>query len=283
MSMTRAEEIRQLNRLSTAELVERARGRLLVLDNIDELHSHFARSIADTVAANNSSGDQTVLILPYGPAGQYPPLLDIINRERISLREAILFFMDEYADDSGNALPSSHPLSFRGQIAWLWDAIEPELRPPASNVIFPGETNAERLGRMIEDAGGAQVCYGGIGIHGHLAFNEPEPGVRDSDPRLVSLNEFTRTINSIRAEVGGDLENFPRHAWTLGMKQCLSAGRIEIYCRNDIASLDWANTVLRLAVLGAPGDDYPVTWIRGHGNYQVITDRRTAAPPRKLC
>ena len=282
MSMTRAEEIRQLNRLSTAEFVERARGRLLVLDNIDELHSHFARSIANTVAANNSSGDQTVLILPYGPAAQYPPLADIINRERISLRRATLFFMDEYADDSGNALPSSHPLSFRGQIAWLWGAIEPELRPAASNVIFPDETNAERLGRMIEDAGGAQVCYGGIGVHGHLAFNEPEAGVRDSDPRLVRLNEFTRTINSIRAEVGGDLENFPRHAWTLGMRQCLSAERIELYCRRDIEALDWANTVLRLAVLGEPGDDYPVTWIRKHANYQLITDRRTAAPPRNL-
>ena len=282
MSMTRAEEICQLNRLSTAELVDRARGRLLVLDNIDELHSHFARSIANTAAANNSSGDQTVLILPYGPAAQYPPLAGIINRERISLRRATLFFMDEYADDSGNALPSSHPLSFRGQIAWLWDAIEPALRPAASNVIFPDETNEERLGRTIEDAGGVEVCYGGIGVHGHLAFNEPEAGVRDSDPRLVRLNEFTRTINCIRAQAGGDLENFPRHAWTLGMRQCLSAERIELYCRNDIEGLDWANTVLRLAVLGQPGDDYPVTWIREHGNYQVITDRRTAAPPRNI-
>ena len=282
MSVTRAEEIRKMNRLSTAKLVEQARGRLLILDNIGELYLHFARSIADTLSANNSSGDRTVLILPYGPVGQYPQLLDIINRERISLRQAVLFFMDEYADDSGNALPFSHPLSFRGQIAWLWDAIAPELRPLASNVIFPSENNEQRLEQMIEDAGGAQVCYGGIGVHGHLAFNEPEPGVRDSGPRLVRLNEFTRTINSIRSEVGGDLENFPRHAWTLGMKQCLSAARVELYCRNDIESLDWANTVLRLAVLGEPGDDYPVTWIREHGNYQVITDRGTATPPRKL-
>ena len=280
--MTRAEEIRRLNRLTSAELAGQARERLLVLDNIEELHAHFARSIADTISANNSSGDRTVLILPYGPTGQYPPLLEIINRERISLREATLFFMDEYADDSGNALLSSHPVSFRGQIAWLWDAIEPELRPLASNVTFPGQTNAERLARMIEEAGGAEVCYGGIGVHGHVAFNEPEPGVRNSDPRLVRLNEFTRTINAIRAGVGGDLENFPTHAWTLGMKQCLSARRIELYCRNDIEGLDWANTVLRLAVLGEPGDDYPVTWIREHGNYQVITDRRTAAPPRNL-
>lgn len=98
-------------------------------------------------------------------------------------------------------------------------------------------------------------------------------------PRLVRFSEKTVIMNAIRSRVGGDLENFPRWAWTLGMKQCLSARRIQLYCRNDIDGLDWANTVLRLAVLGHPGDDYPVTWIREHGDWQIVTDRKTADPP----
>jgi hypothetical protein len=59
----------------------------------------------------------------------------------------------------------------------------------------------------------------------------------------------------------------------------LGAKRIRLYCRNGI-SLDWANTVLRLAVLGEPGDDYPVTYIREHSDYVVITDRDTARSPQ---
>lgn len=280
--MNRAEEIRSLNRLGADELIGQAQGRLLVLNSLDELHAHFARSIASTVAANNAAGRPTVLILPYGPTAQYPLLRDVVNRDNISFAHTTLFFMDEYADSSGKPLPPSHPLSFRGGIDWLWDELCPDLRPRASNIIFPSQTNAGHIDRMIEEAGGIEVCYGGIGIHGHLAFNEPEPGVRDSETRLVRLNDFTVTINAIRSGVGGDLENFPRRAWTLGMKQCLSAGRVELYCRNDIEGLEWANTVLRLAVLGEPGDDYPVTWIRRHPNYQVITDRRTASPPQHL-
>ena len=135
------------------------------------------------------------------------------------------------------------------------------------------------LKKQIAELGGVDTAYGGIGIHGHLAFNEPEPGVRDSDPRIVALNDFTRTINAVRSQVGGNLENFPRYGITLGMRQLLDAKRIRLYCRNGI-DLDWANTILRLSVLGAQGDDYPVTHIRNHANYQVMTDSDTLQQPK---
>ncbi len=64
-----------------------------------------------------------------------------------------------------------------------------------------------------------------------------------------------------------------------GRGHVLGAGRIRLYCRNGIA-LDWANTVLRLAVFGQPGDDYPVTYIRDHKDYVVTTDEDTARKPR---
>ena len=88
------------------------------------------------------------------------------------------------------------------------------------SVIFPDEHNIGRLADMLQAAGNAEACYGGIGIHGHVAFNEPEPGVRDSGPRLVKLNDFTITMNAVRSHVGGDLENFPKQAFTLGIGSC---------------------------------------------------------------
>jgi glucosamine-6-phosphate deaminase len=149
-------------------------------------------------------------------------------------------------------------------------------------VIFPNEKNIKEIPGLIKKAGGVETCFAGVGIHGHLAFNEPQSGVQDTEPRLTQLNPFTVTMNAIRAGVGGDIKNFPDRAWTLGMKQCLGARRIRVYCRNDVAGLQWANTVLRLAVLGKPGDDYPVTWIRNHSDWKVITDRDTAASPQNL-
>ena len=55
-------------------------------------------------------------------------------------------------------------------------------------------------------------CFGGIGINGHLAFNEPpEPGEQISadafaalPTRVLTLSRETRTINSVT--VGGEID-----------------------------------------------------------------------------
>jgi len=279
--MKRGDEIRYLLSLSSEQLLERSEGRLIVLDSLDELHRHFAQSIAEEIKRNNEEGRPTRLILPVGPTGQYPILAEMINEERISLKNCYFFFMDEYCDDSGYALPPSHPLSFRGTMERLFfSRIDDELNIPREQLFFPDHTNVHLLKDKIEEVGGIDTCYGGIGIHGHLAFNEPEPNVADTDPRLVYLNAYTITMNAIRAKVGGNLENFPRKAFTLGMRQILGSRRIVLYCRNG-GPYDWANTVLRLALFGKPGDDYPVTYIRGK-DYLIVTDRDTAASPEHI-
>jgi len=279
--MERSEEIRALLALSPEELLEKADGRLIILDTLDDLHRHFAESVAQEIQGNNSKGVPTKLILPVGPTGGYPYLAERINGEGISLEHCYFFFMDEYCDDSGRAIPLSHPLSFRGTMEGLFFCrIDRALNIPPEHLFFPNHTNVYLLKDKIVEAGGIDTCYGGIGIHGHLAFNEPEPHVADTDPRLVYLNAYTITMNAIRAKVGGNVENFPRKAFTLGMRQILSARRIVLYCRNG-GPYDWANTVLRLALLGAPGDDYPVTYVRGK-DYLIVTDRDTAAPPEHV-
>ena len=88
------------------------------------------------------------------------------------------------------------------------------------------------------------------------------------------------TINALRSHVGGNLACYPRLAFTIGMREILGARRIRLYCRSG-PHFDWANTVLRLALFGRPGDDYPVTHIRGR-DYVVTTDRSTLATPRVL-
>ncbi len=277
--MSRKEEIRQLLKLTPDEMLKKAQGRLIILKDLDELHQHFAEEIASEIIENNKKGALTRLILPVGPTGQYPILAEIINKKNINLENCYFFFMDEYCDDNGYALPAEHPLSFKGEMEHLFfSRLDPKCGLKKERVIFPDHNNIQKLKSMIEKVGGIDTCYAGLGIHGHLAFNEPEPDIKNSEPRLVYLNKYTITINAIRAKVGGNLESFPRKAVTLGLRQILSARRIMIYCRNDIPGIDWANTVLRLALFGEPGDDYPVTYIRDR-NYKIITTSETASVP----
>lgn len=104
--------------------------------------------------------------------------------------------------------------------------------------------------------------------------------VRDTDPRRVRLNDFTVTTKAVRAGVGANLEAFPRHALTPGMRRILGARRLGLYCRHG-CQFDWANTVLRLALFVRPGDDSPVTHIRGL-DYTVIPHRDTLRRPQYL-
>lgn len=281
--MDRKEEVRRLLSMSVEEMVKKSQGRLEVLPTLEDLHNHLAESIANEIEENNKKGSTTKLILPVGPTGQYPILKDLIHKRKVSLRNCYFFFMDEYCDDNGHAIPKDHPLSFKGIMERLFfKHIDPELNIPEDQVIFPDHSNIQNLQGKIKDVGGIDTVYGGIGIHGHVAFNEPEENVKNSQPRLVYLNPYTITINAVRDEVGGNLINFPRKALTLGIKQIMDARRIRLYCRNDIPTLDWANTILRLTVFGEPADDYPVTYLREHRDYKVITDRNTANPPKYI-
>lgn len=280
--MKRQEEIRTLLSLSPDEVKSRAGKHLIVYSDLDSLHEHMAQAIATEIAAHQSDDSSPLrLILPVGPTGQYPILIKLITEQGLSLKNCWFFFMDEYADYEGKALDASHPLSFKGIMNQIFFQHLPEtcglIR---EQMIFPDEHNIERLPHLIDELDGIHTCYGGIGIHGHLAFNEPHPNVSQLSARKVHLNDFTITINAIRSQVGGNLENFPTYAYTLGMKEILSAQKIYLYCRNGI-ELDWANTILRLALFGESGDDYPVTHIRNH-NYVIITDEATLASPKHI-
>lgn len=275
-------EIRELLKLSPEDVVERAGDRLVVCEDINALHQQFAEEIASEIKGNNEKKQPSRFIMPVGPTGQYPTLAEMINREEISLANCWFFFMDEYCDDAHKAIPVDHPLSFKGEAKRLFfDHLDTKSGLNPEQVIFPDETNINRLAGLIEKVGGIDVCYGGIGLHGHVAFNEPEAGVAKSGPRIVDLNDFTVTINAVRSGIGGNLECFPRQAYTLGMQQILGARKIRLYCRNG-CEFDWANTVLRLALLGKVGDDYPVTHIKKHSDYIITADRETLSAPCHL-
>ncbi len=59
----------------------------------------------------------------------------------------------------------------------FYDLIDPALVPAAENRVFPDPGDCAAIARQIAARGGVDACFGGIGINGHIAFNEPpEPG-----------------------------------------------------------------------------------------------------------
>jgi glucosamine-6-phosphate deaminase len=279
--------MKNLNSLLTmpaTDLKQASKVCLEILPDLKTLYTHFARSIANEIEQNNRISQLTRLILPVGPVGQYPILANICNEERISWKNVFTFNMDEYCDWQGRVIPIDHPLSFQGFLQrTLFDHLDAELRIPAIQVHFPDPLKLDWISQRIEAVGGIDTCYGGIGYHGHVAFNEPPntrwyqvtPGeFRESRTRLVSLAPETIVMNSIRA-TGGDPTALPPMAVTLGMSDILNARRIRLYCQGG----EWQRAVLRVALLGEEDVNYPVTLLQSHPDYTIITDEVTVQPP----
>jgi glucosamine-6-phosphate deaminase len=268
--------------ISAEELAKRAGRRLLVLPDRRAVYEDFARSIADTIDANNAAGRPTVLILPVGPLGGYPPLAEVCNQQGVSWRTVHVFNMDEYLDWEGRPISPEHPMSFRGFMEDFYRQLEPDLRPVAAQTHFPDPFDPDAVMREIERLGGVDACYGGVGVHGHLAFNEPPlDRWRSFTPeefakartRVLPLAPETMVMNCVRT-LGGHFASLPPMCVTLGMAECLGARRIRLYCDGG----EWQRTALRTALLGPVGVDYPVTLTQQHPDVTFVCDVVTAEP-----
>ena len=270
--------------IPASRLARASKVHLEILPDLPALFHHFARSIADEIQENNRQGRPTRLILPVGPLGQFPILAEISNRDRISWKNVFTFNMDEYCDWQGRAVLASHPLSFRGYIQMnLFDCLDPAIRIPDDHIHFPDPLRLDWISQRIQAVGGIDTCYGGVGYHGHVAFNEAPISrwfkistdeFRNSLTRIVPLEPETIVMNSIRS-TGGNPAAMPPMAVTLGMKDIFSARRIRLYCQGG----PWQRTVLRIAVMAEERVDYPVTLLQKHPDISIVTDEDTAVPP----
>jgi glucosamine-6-phosphate deaminase len=278
------ENLEDIISIPTDELTHRSKIRLEIVDDLEALFLHFARSIADEIKAHNQAGEPTRLILPVGPIGQYPLLVQICNQEGISWKNVHTFNMDDYLDWQGRPLPLDHPLSFEGYM-WreVFGKLDPALRIPDAQIHFPNPLKLDQISQQIAEIGGIDTCYGGVGYHGHVAFNEPPISrwykltpdeFRGSLTRILPLAPETVVMNSIRA-TGGNPAAMPPMAVTLGMRDILGARRLRLYCQGG----PWQRTILRIALLGEEDVDYPVTLAQNHPDYVIFTDKNTAQAP----
>jgi glucosamine-6-phosphate deaminase len=278
------EQLETILSIPDDELARAGKVQLEIVRDLNRLYLHFARNIANEIKAHNEAGEPTRLILPVGPIGQYPLLVQICNQEAISWQNVHTFNMDDYLDWQGRSLSLDHPLSFEGYMRReVFAQLDPALRIPDKQIHFPDPRNLDRVSQQIADLGGIDTCYGGIGYHGHVAFNEPPISrwykltpdqFRHSLTRIVPLAPETVVMNSIRA-TGGNPAALPPMAVTLGMRDILAARRIRLYCQGGT----WQRTILRIALLGEEDVDYPATLLQSHPDYAIITDQNTAQAP----
>jgi glucosamine-6-phosphate deaminase len=265
--------------ISAADLGKGQPVKVRVKGDFMSLAHDLADAMFAEIQAGERSGRGATLIVPVGPVDQYPLLAQKLNQEKLSCPNTLLINMDEYLTDESMYLPRNHLLSFRGyMMRAFYGLLDGTFVSPRS--VFPDPLRPEALQTLIASRGGVDACFGGIGINGHIAFNEPpEPGQKMSaeefaalPTRVVSLSRETRTINAVT--VGGEISVIPKCAVTVGMKEILAARRLRFYCNRH-----WQSGVVRRALHGRLTPACPASFLRTHPDACVTVADYVSAPP----
>lgn len=196
----------------------------------------MAMVMLEEIMKNNAKGKSTVMIVPVGPTDQYPIFAKLVNQLGVSLKNVHFFNMDEYMLSPEECIDPEHPMSFHKRMNdEFYSLVNPELVMPESQRHFPEPGKEAEYDALIEELGGVDLCLGGLGINGHLAFNE---AAEEDDPitaeefgalgtRVLPITRETKTINAYGYQ-RGDLRGMPEWCITIGMKQILEARKIYI-------------------------------------------------------
>jgi glucosamine-6-phosphate deaminase len=241
--------------------------RIALVDEPRDFYARFAADFVGRVRAARDEGRPLVAILPVGPMPQYALAARLINAEGLSLRHLHTFNMDEYANEEGVTAPVSWPGSFqRAMREGFFGLIDPELRPPEDQIHFPTSDAIADYSARIEALGGADVCYGGIGWSGHIAFWEPQLGAefggdleawKRAGARLVELHPMTVMQNALHS-FGSDWSWVPPKANTIGPREVLGARHRSFWLDGDLGGgVSWQRFIARLVAHGPVSEFVP--------------------------
>ena len=188
--------------------------RVVIQDNYAKMSLWAAHYIADKI--NNHKEDRPFILgLPTGssPIGVYKELARMNQAGEVSFKNVVTFNMDEYL-----GLPHEHDQSY-----WyfmhdnFFDHLV-DMKPENINILNgmtdDPEGECARYEEKIASYGGIDLFMGGIGVDGHLAFNEPYTSLT-SRTGLRDLTTDTRIVNS--RFFGGDPEKVPAQALSVGI------------------------------------------------------------------
>ncbi|MBO5069067.1 MAG: glucosamine-6-phosphate isomerase [Roseburia sp.] len=230
-----------INRIPREELGKGSNIKLNVCDTEVDMYWKVAIEVLETIEENNKRNEPTLMIVPYGPLGPYSRLVYLINKYRVCLKNCTFINMDEYISDDGKYIDINDPLSFRGGMNRIfYSQIDDELNVLPENRFFPDPDNLDKPLELIKKFGKLDMVFGGVGINGHYAFNEPpEEGEAvtneeflNRSTRILEVSRETRTINCFM-NCGGDVNGIPKHCITVGMKEMFMANKVRMCMPRD--------------------------------------------------
>lgn len=199
------------------------------------------------------------------PLGLYAELVRLNREGALSFSQCSTFNLDEYV-----GLDGSHEQSYRyfmnKNLFDLVDIDKSRTHVPSGSTENDGE--AEKYDEMIEAAGGIDLQLLGIGLNGHIGFNEPLTPF-ESRTHIVKLTDSTREANK---RFFRSIEEVPTHAVTMGIHTVMQARSIILMATGENKA-----DIIRKTVEGRPEKYIPASMLQLHDDVEFYLDKAAAS------
>ena len=234
--------------------------KLIPVKDYEEMSRLGAEEIIGLVKTN----PKAVLGLATGstPTRLYQHLIEDHERNHTSYKDVTTFNLDEYI-----GLDASHPQSYR---SFMNHVLFRHIDIPLEQTFIPNgmakdlEEECKRYDSLIKEKGGIDLQILGIGVNGHIAFNEPGTPF-ESRTHIIPLTESTRVANS---RFFNSMDEVPTHAITMGIGTILESKEIILL----ISGKSKQEAMRRLLSEGQT-TDFPASALKNHPNVIIFADQ----------
>jgi len=236
---------------------------LEVYNDYNELSQEAAKLICSVVCAKPSS--LLCLAAGYTPLGIYKSLVEYARKNEVDFSSCKFVGLDEWVglgiEDEGSC------------IKFMYENLFNPLGILASNIaFFDGkasdlEEECRRIDRFVFENGPIELVLLGIGMNGHIGFNEPGTNFCTYS-HIAVLDDITKEVGQKYFPFHRDLEK----GLTLGIKHFLQAKNVVL-----VASGTGKADIIKRTIESPPDIKIPATALKLHQNFYLLLDKDAAS------
>jgi len=223
----------------------------------------MSRKAANIISAQIIMKSNCVLGLATGstPIGIYQQLIDWYKKGDLNFDKVKTVNLDEYKGLSADNKQSYHYFMKQNLFEHINIKMDNTYLP--NGMEEDSEVECTRFNNIIDLLGGIDLQLLGLGLNGHIGFNEPSE-FYEKGTHCVALTQSTIDANS---PLFGDGEVIPKSAYTMGIKSIMLAKKILLVVNGKNKA-----DILKEALTGPITPMVPASILQIHNDLTIVAD-----------
>ena len=226
-------------------------------------YEEMSRKAANLIAAQVIMKPDCVLGLATGttPIGTYRQLVEGYDKGDLDFSAVKTVNLDEYKGLSPENNQSYRYFMNENLFRHVNICLENTNVP--NGLAEDAEAECARYNQVTRDLGGIDLQLLGLGVNGHIGFNEPDDAFA-KETHLVTLTQSTIDANS---RLFDRIEDVPHYAFTMGIRSIMQARKILVVANGENKA-----DIIKKAFFGPVTPQVPASILQMHPDVILVGD-----------